>query len=83
MQLGHVIIAETDGVVGITCEGFRFGLKCGEVAFRERDETLSFVFDIIFEEEIVLLREELGGWRRGEAGGEVGWNAVPQSNSDR
>ena len=61
MQVGNVGLAGADGVLGVTEDGGSCGLECGEVSLREGDEAVCFVFDVVFEEEVVLLERESGG----------------------
>lgn len=60
MQGGDIGLAGADGVVGIAEDGFGFGFQGGEVAHGEGVEAEGFVFDVVFEVEVVLLGEGLG-----------------------
>lgn len=55
VQIGDVRLAGADGVTGVAGEGGGFGLEGGKVAFREGEEAVGFVLDVVFEEEVVLL----------------------------
>ena len=72
MQIGDIGLAGADTVVGVAEEGFGFGLQGGDVAHREGVETEGFVFDVVFEVEVVLLGEGVRSITRREAREERG-----------
>ena len=61
VQVGNVGLASVYSVVGVADDGGGFGLERGEVAYREANETVGFIFDVIFEVEVILLGRESGG----------------------
>lgn len=54
-------MAGADGVVGIASDRRGFGFLCGKVARGEGNEAVGFVFDVVFEVEVVLLGSESAG----------------------
>ena len=61
VQVSNVRLAGADGVVGVAGDGGSFGFLRGKIARGKADETVCFVFDVVFEVEVVLLGSESGG----------------------